>query len=202
MSTSTRGFTLALAVIITSGAMAGCRGREDAPSASLPAAATTSTAEQTSGRRVCDLDRARCERLCKGCDDLAACLEAGGECTRRNGQQVWNQDVADVGDDVFVGGCHFQFTDAACTQNAAFLLGDGCAADGKTIFEWTRTPCHDVCSDSRDCDVECRRSNLGPGVCVRLPNHCGPNMGSAYCKCQLGQPPPPPGPGPNPTATG
>ena len=144
---------------------------------------------------VCAADPARCERLCAGCDDREQCFRDAGECHQRAGNAVSNKDTFDPGDWVFLGGCHYQYSDAACTQNPVFLDGDMCL-DNVVIGEWTTTPCHDVCFDTRDCDVECRRLGLGAGTCVRLPDYCGPGRSSAYCKCQNGQPPPPM---PNPT---
>ena len=201
MIRSLRILGIVCAAIAALAVLAACRAPQaEPPGTSASAAAPPLEPAPSVESRSCDLDPDRCERLCAGCDDREGCFQAGGECPQLAGAKVWNQDLGDPGDDVFIGGCHFQYTDAACTLNARFLDGDACGPN-TTIFEWVKTPCHEVCSDVRDCDVECRRHNLGAGVCVRLPNHCGPGLNSAYCKCELGQPPPPPAPGPNPTSS-
>jgi hypothetical protein len=150
---------------------------------------------------VCAADPARCERLCAGCDDREQCFRDAGECRQAGGNVFSNEDTGDPGDWVFIAGCHYHFTDAACTQNRTFLDGDRCFS-AVLIAEWSKSPCHDVCNVIRDCDVECRRLRLGGGTCVTIPDHCGRDQSSAYCRCTNGQPPPPPGPGPTTSKLG
>src|SRR5688572_10313962 len=66
---------------------------------------------------VCGADPARCERLCAGCDDREQCFRDAGECRQMAGQAISNEDTGDPGDWIFIGGCHYHYTDPACTQN-------------------------------------------------------------------------------------
>ena len=131
---------------------------------------------------ACALDRARCERLCQGCDDQDDCFYRGGECLRRQGVVLLKKDEADDGDDVFTPGCHYQCSDPACAQNVTFLAGDACLTDTK-IAEWTQSRVHDSCLSVYDCQAECRRHGKGGGTCKAIPDRCGAGQASAACFC-------------------
>ena len=148
----------------------GCRKHDARPSSAHPV------------HQACTLDRARCERLCQGCDDRDDCFYRGGECLRRKGAVVFKKDDNDSGDDVFSGGCHYECSDSACTQSATFLAGDACL-DGVKIAEWTQSRCHDSCLSVYDCDGECKRRGKPGGQCSTLADFCGLGRTSAICRC-------------------
>ena len=131
---------------------------------------------------ACALDRARCERLCQGCDDRDDCFYRGGECLRRQGVVLLKKDESDDGDDVFTPGCHYQCTDPACGQGATFLAGDACLS-ATQIAEWTQSRIHDSCLSVYDCQGECRRHGKPGGTCKAVPDRCGPGLASAACFC-------------------
>jgi len=166
------GFLLLAGVAIAAGA--GCR---KTPAPSSPVAAPAHPPHP-----ACALDRERCERLCQGCDDRDDCFYRGGECLRRQGAVLFKKDDHDDGDDVFTGGCHYQCTDAACTQNVTFLAGDACLGPTK-IAEWTQSRVHDSCLSVYDCDGECKRRGKSAGTCKPLPELCGAGRASAACVC-------------------
>lgn len=143
---------------------------------------------------VCSLAPGLCEKTCAGCDDMSACYRNGGECPGEEGTPIYFRDFVDKGDDIFGPGCHFSFSDAACTQNGTFVNGDSCAS-ATVLVEYTLTlPCHAGCAEPRECDLECLFRGLGTGKCVRVPHFCGPNQNSARCVCEREPPPPEPVP--------
>src|SRR5689334_17037843 len=130
---------------------------------------------------ICTLAPEHCQKSCAGCDDVSACYRNGGECLMQGGVPIYFRDFADQGDQPFAPGCHFSFSDAACTQKGAFVNGDSCASP-TVLVEYTVTlPCHDGCAEPRECDLECLFRGLGTGKCVRVPHFCGPNQHSARC---------------------
>lgn len=131
---------------------------------------------------ACALDRARCQRLCEGCDDQADCFYRGGECLRRKGVVLLKKDEADEGDDVFTPGCHYECADPACAQNTTFLGGDACLT-ATQIAEWTQSRVHDSCLSVYDCQAECRRHGKAGGTCRSVPERCGAGRASAACFC-------------------
>lgn len=166
---------LAVVVAVLAG-LAACRKKP--PSA----VSTTAAASTHPAHPACALDRARCERLCQGCDDRDDCFYRGGECLRRQGVVLLKKDDTDDGDDVFTPGCHYQCSDPACEQNVTFLAGDACLGDTK-IAEWTQSRVHDSCLSVYDCAAECRRHGKAGGTCKAVPERCGAGRPSAACFC-------------------
>jgi len=116
----------------------------------------------------------------------------------RAGTEIYFRDFADKDADVLAPGCHYSFSDAACTLNGSFVNGDVCLNE-TSIMEYTLTlPCHDGCAERRECDEECGKLGLGSGKCIEVPHFCGPNQNSARCVCDKKPPPPEPLPT-NPT---
>jgi hypothetical protein len=93
------------------------------------------------------------------------------------------QDTGDAGDDPWVAGCHWQFTDSQCTTGKMFMQGDSCK-DSTHLIEWTDTKCHTLTdSVKHDCDAECRAQGQGRGRCVKVEDACGKDLHSARCEC-------------------
>jgi hypothetical protein len=97
-------------------------------------------------------------------------------------QAYWKDDT-DGGDDIWVAGCHWQFTDNTCTQGKSFYKGDYCT-DGTHLQEFTDATCHTGKDrKSYDCNEECKKIGKSEGSCVTVPSACGTNNDSALCKC-------------------
>ena len=109
----------------------------------------------------------------------------GIACNSGRCAQVYWIDDTDAGDDVWTPGCHWQFSDAACTQDRSFYKGDYCEEERTDILqEYTKRPCHSDPDRKRyDCDLECRRKYGVPGECVTVQNACGEGNPSAKCVC-------------------
>lgn len=140
------------------------------------------------GAAVCEAEPEICARLCARCPDREGCLARGGECALA---AVSFNDTGDVNADVFTPGCHWEYTDANCTQGQQFFSVDECGSDPKVLYEWTLSACHGPTGDTAtyDCDVECRRVGRGGGRCAWKDAVCAGRR-SAYCQCDV--PPPPP----------
>ena len=138
---------------------------------------------------VCSREPELCEKSCADCKDRKDCMLNNGVC--KTGGLHFN-DSADTGNDIWTPGCHYEYKDAACTQNQNFFLGDICGTKNpKEIIEWTVSACHGAIGDREifDCDKECKRADLGRGTCVVVPNVCA-GKDSAACKCDKPLPTP------------
>lgn len=150
--------TLVLASIVI-GSLAGCRARKVATPSPVP-----------------EIKR------CSKATDCAAGIECGeGFCLDGD---FYLLDDTDAGNDIWEGGCHWRFTDAACAAEKDFLEGDVCT-EGPNIKEWTNPVCHPPEGDVAmwDCNVECQKKGFASGVCTPLPDRCGPGRPSAKCEC-------------------
>jgi hypothetical protein len=134
--------------------------------------------------KLCQAEPAICQLLCAKSPDPGACMEANGNCQAPDVYYI--DDVAfDKAGDIWTAGCHWSFSDAVCTQNKAFHLGDLCGEGNRNaIIEWNNSECHGAQGDidMLDCADECKRRGLA-GTCVHVPNHCGPGQHSARCEC-------------------
>lgn len=133
------------------------------------------------GAELCKFDPAACEKSCTGCADMAACFANGGECVTVG---THYNDTADIADDIWTPGCHFEYLTSECV-NGAIFLGDDCSrTDPKVLIEWTLSECHPPNGDHAafDCDKECLKNQRGNGICVPVPNACS-GTASAYCRC-------------------
>jgi hypothetical protein len=93
------------------------------------------------------------------------------------------QDTGDGGDDPWVAGCHWEFSDRNCTRGKKFMQGDYCK-DAAHLVEWTDTTCHTLTdSVKHDCNAECRNKGHKAGSCVAVKNACGEGLDSARCEC-------------------
>lgn len=116
------------------------------------------------------------------CGDRAECAP-GVPCRAGVCATTYYIDDTDNADDPFSAGCHWQFTDAACTLNKAFYKGDYCT-DGTHLEEYTNPQCHtDPDRKSYDCDAECKKLGKIAGECVVVENACGDGNNSARCRC-------------------
>ncbi len=127
------------------------------------------------------------------CDDTIAATPYdscwGGVCVGTNQPpqgSAYYKDDTDNGNDAFNAGCHWSYSDAACSQNKTFSAGDQCFPNGMDLREWTDQNCHpfmplDV--QIHYCDAECINAGFQNGSCVTVPNHCGPGNDSAKCVC-------------------
>ncbi len=120
--------------------------------------------------------------------------------------EPWFQDEVDGGDKPLVAGCHYEYSDPACSMNKSFLEGDKCLTK-KILREWTGwdpagpfggpQACHQHFQDSDpllgldtrnyDCDAYCKKTNNNQnatGKCVVVQNVCDNNTKpSAQCEC-------------------
>jgi hypothetical protein len=123
-----------------------------------------------------------------GCSDAARTrseLAASEETVRKDGA-IYFIDGTDAGDDPFTAGCHWKFTDPACTQNRQFHSGDFCSGEKNlNLYEWTSQVCHPPQGDMKfyDCDAECKRLRKAPGHCESVAKACGADA-SARCVCE------------------
>lgn len=98
------------------------------------------------------------------------------------------QDEGDAGDDPFVGGCHFGFTDTACTVGKTFVGQDECL-DRVQLREWTDDTCHPrLPFDQKiyDCNNECIARGHRVGRCSYRQTACPLSPGGvppAECVC-------------------
>ena len=109
----------------------------------------------------------------------------GLPCQRGLCANLYYQDEVDQGDDVFNPGCHFSYSDPACTQNRMFHSGDLCR-DHVTLLEWVDNGCHDDMDlFTTNCNLVCQtaRPRFDRGVCINVVNICGPGLLSARCFC-------------------
>jgi hypothetical protein len=131
---------------------------------------------------VCSREPELCTESCKSCKDKQGCLLKNGEC---GSGKLYFDDRNDVGADIWTPGCHYEYTNPACSKKQTFFLGDVCGnKNPNEIIEWTVSTCHGQLGDRKifDCDKECKRNDLGGGTCVELPDVCNGNP-SAACKC-------------------
>jgi len=100
------------------------------------------------------------------------------------GSVHWADDT-DAGDDIWKGGCHWKYSDAACSNDKTFFRGDACKDRNKTLKEWYKQECHGPTNDKKfyKCKDECIKAGHAGGSCVTLPNHCGDGNNSAKCEC-------------------
>jgi hypothetical protein len=111
--------------------------------------------------------------------------ECGSGLNCENGfcAQAYWQDDTDNGDDIWTPGCHWQFTDKACSLNKTFYKGDYCT-DETHLEEYTDQKCHtDPDRKSYDCDQECKKIGKIGGKCVTVKDACQKGNDSAKCKC-------------------
>lgn len=116
------------------------------------------------------------------CAEDAVC-PAGLSCQGGFCVAEYYQDTTDGGDNYMVPGCHWAFTDAACTQHQQFYAGDACL-DLVHLAEWHDRTCHQNMDVAKyNCDDECKQMGHGAGRCVPVKNACGPGNDSAKCLC-------------------
>src|SRR5437899_172801 len=86
-------------------------------------------------------------------------------------------EKVDNGDDPLNPGCHYEYTDSACSQaGESFYMGDFCA-DSTHLVEFTLTKCHPPrCRKTHDC-----KKAFGTN-CVTDANFCGDGLDSAHCE--------------------
>jgi hypothetical protein len=98
------------------------------------------------------------------------------------------RDEGDGGDDPLAGGCHYKFTDPACTLNKRLAYQDECL-DRVTLLEWTDTTCHSALpldTKTYDCDAECIVRGFRLGRCSYRNTGCplsGGGLPPAQCIC-------------------
>ena len=99
---------------------------------------------------------------------------------------AYYRDENDGDDNYLIPGCHYSYPDAACAANdpnRQFFAGDVCE-DRFVILEWFDRTCHQDMDRTRyNCDQECKALQKGAGICVPVPNACGPGNHSAKCEC-------------------
>jgi hypothetical protein len=128
-----------------------------------------------------------CERACRDCPDVDACLQSNGQCAAF---QSFLIDVRDGGLSPFVPGCHMKYQDQACSVNAAFFFDDHCVGD--ILYEWWNPACHPSMGDmvSIDCRKLCILMRRPGGTCEYIANVCPGNEQSGCCICDPPQAPP------------
>jgi len=136
---------------------------------------------------LCEYASGVCKELCANCSEFNACMAADGECpVAAVANNFWIDDNTDGGDDMWTAGCHYSYSNNACSLNQRFHRGDLCVdSNPKLLIEWTNAACHAPQGDVNfyDCDKECKKKGLGGGSCSIVKNACGNNRDSAKCEC-------------------
>lgn len=113
-------------------------------------------------------------------EDVAAPPEEIGKVSTAS---VYFQDDTDAGDDPFTAGCHWSYSDPACTDDKSFLSADGCY-NKRDLWEWTLQKCHGPTGDVKryDCERLCRAEGHATGICEPVAEVCD-GRPSARCRC-------------------
>lgn len=96
------------------------------------------------------------------------------------------REEVDGGDDPFVGGCHYSYSDAACTEGRKFAYPEICR-DTEVLLENTDPNCHPPLPlDQRavDCKAECIAKGKEGGFCTMgLAPPCEGRVLTGRCVC-------------------
>ena len=120
------------------------------------------------------------------CDREGECTN-GAQCVEGLCTTYYFQDDTDTSHDIFNPGCHWAYTDSACTQNRQLFKPDTCEGRAKPqiyMIEWELQQCHPQTGDADwiNCDKECKLRGAGMGICVMVPDVCAGHA-SAKCVC-------------------
>jgi hypothetical protein len=112
-------------------------------------------------------------------DEMYAFFCDDGECL------LYFIDEEDGGDAPFAPGCHYSFSDAACSEDKTFFQGDVCLGGPSYLMEWVRAECHQA-RDKKfySCDYLCRSQFGTHGRCATAL--CPSGNSSAVCECCQG----------------
>jgi hypothetical protein len=115
------------------------------------------------------------------CERTQVCLQT--VCHQQEDAEVFWRDEEDGGDDPWRAGCHYKYTDAACTKDKEWYEGDACLDDVQ-LLEWRDQTCTTRLAPSLwDCRVECRKAHYSDGRCSMHEGVCARIGWSANCVC-------------------
>ena len=96
------------------------------------------------------------------------------------------RDERDAGNDPFLGGCHYDYSEITCTSMKTLYSTDYCESP-ELLAEWTdNVNCHGHGLDLvlHNCDVLCIGMGFASGRCsYGVDPPCPPGVPTATCRC-------------------